>query len=185
MCSASLETRTVEPRCAYRPRDGLGGEEKRRATATDDPGKLRGVSDCRSEPELPAELASCQLGSGRSSGVLEQARRPVAFDAVCPGCPRDHPAGRSSGNQRMNRRLMNNGMDLETLLPGSGKTPARQLALVALLNLGVIESLANGLLSATEAVHLFFNADNCPFVRKGLREKTAEKIMSHGVQLPD
>src|SRR5262245_32762871 len=76
-------------------------------------------------------------------------------------------------------------MELETLLAGSGKTPAHQLSLFALLNLGVIESLANGLLSATEAVRLFFNADNCFFVRKRLRVKIADKIMSHGVQLPD
>jgi hypothetical protein len=76
-------------------------------------------------------------------------------------------------------------MHLETLLAGSGNPPARQLALFALLNLGIIESLTNGLLGATDAVRLFFNADNCLFVRKRVRAKVADQIMSHGVQLPD
>ena len=59
------------------------------------------------------------------------------------------------------------------------------MAVFALLNLGVIESLANGLLSATEARKILFHAENCLFVRKHLREKIADEIMSHGVQLPD
>ena len=80
---------------------------------------------------------------------------------------------------------MNNSMSLKTLLAASGGTPAQQLALFALLNLGIIESLANGLLSATNAVQVFFHAENCLFVRKQLRDKTADAVMSHGVQLPD
>lgn len=36
----------------------------------------------------------------------------------------------------------------------------------------------------SQAVRLFFNADNCLFVRK-LLGKTADEIMSRGVQLPD
>ena len=43
----------------------------------------------------------------------------------------------------------------------------------------------NGLLSATEAVGRFYHADNCLFVRNTLKDKTADQIMSHGVQLPD
>ena len=39
--------------------------------------------------------------------------------------------------------------------------------------------------SATEAVIDFYCADNCLFVRKALKDKTADRIMSHGVQLPD
>lgn len=80
---------------------------------------------------------------------------------------------------------MTNGVRLETLLSASAKTPEQQSALFALLNLGVIESLANGLISATDALRWFFHADNCLFVRKRLKEKTADAIMSHGVQLPD
>jgi hypothetical protein len=80
---------------------------------------------------------------------------------------------------------MNNSMSLQTLLPAVGGTPAQQLALFALLNLGIIEALANGLLSATHALRVFFHTENCLFVRKHLRDKTADAIMSHGVQLPD
>jgi hypothetical protein len=76
-------------------------------------------------------------------------------------------------------------MHLESLLTASGRTAEQQLALFALLNLGMVESLANGLISATDALRLFFNAENCLFVRKHLRDKIADKIMSHGVQLPD
>jgi hypothetical protein len=76
-------------------------------------------------------------------------------------------------------------MSLKTLLAASGGTPAQQLVLFALLNLGIIESLANGLLSATNALQVFFHTENCLFVRKQLRNKTADAIMSHGVQLPD
>jgi hypothetical protein len=80
---------------------------------------------------------------------------------------------------------MNNDMKLETLLAASGRTPEQQLTHFALLNLGMIESLANGLVSVTDALRVFFHAENCLFVRKCLREKIADEIMSHGVQLPD
>jgi hypothetical protein len=76
-------------------------------------------------------------------------------------------------------------MNLEAMLTASGKTPPKQLPLLAMLNLGVIESLANGLLSATEAVRVFFNAENCLFVHKRLHNKVADNLMSRGVQLPD
>ncbi len=80
---------------------------------------------------------------------------------------------------------MNNGISLETLLSKAGRMPDYQLALFALVNLGILESLANGLVSATDAVRLFFNAENCLFVRQHLGDRTADEIMSHGVQLPD
>jgi hypothetical protein len=80
---------------------------------------------------------------------------------------------------------MNNRISLKILLAASGGTSAQQLVLFALLNLGIIESLANGLLSATDALRIFFHTENCLFVRKQLRDKTADAIMSHGVQLPD
>ena len=80
---------------------------------------------------------------------------------------------------------MNNSMNLQTLLCAPGRTPDQQLALFALLNLGIIESLANGLVSATDALQAFFNAENCLFVRQQLRETIANQVMSHGVQLPD
>jgi hypothetical protein len=80
---------------------------------------------------------------------------------------------------------MNNSMSLKTLLASSSGIPAQQLVLFALLTLGILESLANGLLSATNALQVFFHTENCLFVRKQLRDKIADTIMSHGVQLPD
>ena len=75
--------------------------------------------------------------------------------------------------------------DLEVILSATSHDQADRLALFAYVNLGLIESLANGLISATEAVSRFYFADNCLFVRKVLRDKTADRVMSHGVQLPD
>jgi len=80
---------------------------------------------------------------------------------------------------------MHNKMSLKTLLAASDSMPAQQLTLLALLTLGILESLANGLLSATDALQVFFHTENCLFVRKQLRDKLANAIMSHGVQLPD
>jgi hypothetical protein len=76
-------------------------------------------------------------------------------------------------------------MELQSLLTASAKPRIEQVGVFGLLVLGVIESLANGVLSARDAVRLFFNADNCLFVRKRLRKKVADEIMSRGVQLPD
>lgn len=80
---------------------------------------------------------------------------------------------------------MNESMNLRALLAASAKKPLQAKALFALLNLGIVESLANGLLSATDAVRLFFHVENCLFVRKQVRDKTVDEIMSRGVQLPD
>ena len=80
---------------------------------------------------------------------------------------------------------MNDSMDLRALLATPARTTSQSTALFALLNLGIIESLANGLLSAADVLRLFYHADNCLFVRKKLRDKTADEIMSRGVQLAD
>jgi len=80
---------------------------------------------------------------------------------------------------------MKHRISLKTLLAEPGRTLDRQLALFALLSLGILDSLASGLVSASHALRIFFNAENCLFVRQRLRDKTADRIMSHGVQLPD
>jgi len=71
------------------------------------------------------------------------------------------------------------------MLSEIGGDPMQQLRFFALLNLGIIQSLAGGAMSASEAIQLFYNAENCLYVRKHLRNKQANAIMSHGVQLPD
>ncbi|NUO81639.1 hypothetical protein HUU05_16330 [candidate division KSB1 bacterium] len=60
-----------------------------------------------------------------------------------------------------------------------------QLRFFALLNLGVAQALAGGVISAAEAIRLFYNAENCFYVRERFRNKHASAIMSRGVQLPD
>jgi hypothetical protein len=61
----------------------------------------------------------------------------------------------------------------------------QQIELFALVNLGLVQSLASGTLTVTEAVERFYHADNCLYVRKHFRSREADAIMSHGVQLPD
>ena len=80
---------------------------------------------------------------------------------------------------------MTSAIDLQLLLANSDRTQEQRLALFAWLNLGIVESLANGLMSARDALRIFFNAKNSLFVRQGLPERRAEAIMSHGVQLAD
>lgn len=76
-------------------------------------------------------------------------------------------------------------IDLSILLADSQKATAQQRSIFALLNLGILESLATGSLSAADAVTTFFHADNCLFVHNHLQDCSAEQIMSHGVQLSD
>ncbi|MBI2503094.1 MAG: hypothetical protein HYW07_07650 [Candidatus Latescibacteria bacterium] len=70
------------------------------------------------------------------------------------------------------------------LAESSGES-AQGLEFFALLNLGLVQSLASGVLSPTEAIQRFYHADNCFYVRRHFRNKEANAVMSHGVQLPD
>lgn len=54
----------------------------------------------------------------------------------------------------------------------------QQLELFALLNLGLVQSLASGTLSVTEAIERFYHADNCLYVRQHLRNREANAIMA-------
>jgi hypothetical protein len=74
-------------------------------------------------------------------------------------------------------------VNLSSLL--SEKDPAKRVGTFALLALGVVESITSGVLSATGAVETFFTYDNGQFVKQNLKNRTANEIMSRGVQLPD
>jgi hypothetical protein len=80
---------------------------------------------------------------------------------------------------------MRQSYQLRSVFSEASGDPSQQLELFALVNLGLVQSLASGVLSATEAVQHFYNADNCLFVRTHFRSREANAIMSHGVQLPD
>ena len=55
----------------------------------------------------------------------------------------------------------------------------------ALYALGIVQSLASGVMSAVEVIQFFYNAENCLYVRKHFGNKEANAVMSHGVQLAD
>ena len=57
--------------------------------------------------------------------------------------------------------------------------------LLPIIVLGILESLENGRLTPSEAIQGFFKAENCDFVEKSIKVKTARDIMARGVQLPD
>ena len=64
-------------------------------------------------------------------------------------------------------------------------SPSQTLELFALVNLGLIQSLASGVLTPTEAISRFYHAENCLYVKSHYRQKEAQDIMSRGVQLAD
>lgn len=64
-------------------------------------------------------------------------------------------------------------------------TSSQKLELFALVNLGLIQSLASGVLTATEAISCFYHAVNCLYVKSHYRQKEAQEIMSRGIQLAD
>lgn len=80
---------------------------------------------------------------------------------------------------------MNDKIYLKSLFSESGRTLEERLELFALLNLGILESLSHGLMSASDALRTFFHAENSVFVRQHLHDRIADEIMSRGVQLPD
>ena len=66
-----------------------------------------------------------------------------------------------------------------------GGSTSQQLELFALVNLGIVQSLASGVLTPTEAIERFYHAENCLHVKSHYRKKEAQEIMSRGVQLAD
>jgi hypothetical protein len=72
-------------------------------------------------------------------------------------------------------------LDLTTLSKGQQEP----LALFAVAALGIVDSLAAGSMTPTEAIQLFFHAKNCRFVRAKLQDQRADDVMGRGVQLAD
>lgn len=80
---------------------------------------------------------------------------------------------------------MKHAIALDSALTDAGQDATQQLTFFALLNLGILQSLTSGVISADDAIRLFYNADNCLYVRRHFKNKNADAIMSHGVQLSD
>jgi hypothetical protein len=74
---------------------------------------------------------------------------------------------------------------LKQLVAGAPPKGAYQLRVFATVALGVVDSLENGVLTAEDSAREFFNAENCLFVERRLKNKVASEIMGRGVQLPD
>jgi hypothetical protein len=64
-------------------------------------------------------------------------------------------------------------------------SPSQKLELFALVNLGLIQSLASGVLTPTDAISRFYHVENCLYVKSQHRQKEAQEIMSRGIQLAD
>jgi hypothetical protein len=94
--------------------------------------------------------------------------------------------GMSPGsNSSLHGNFMRQQQSSRIFLSAAKRAIAQQQELFALLNLGLVQSLAGGIVSSTEAVERFYHAQNCLYVQKHFRQKAAHTIMSHGVQLPD
>ncbi len=71
--------------------------------------------------------------------------------------------------------------DLATITAGQ-KEP---LALFAVTSLGIVDSLAAGSLTPTQAISAFFHSKNLHYVKQKLSDDRANEIMGRGVQLAD
>jgi len=80
---------------------------------------------------------------------------------------------------------MKDSIDLSSILAAVEGDTTRRLRVFALLGLGIVDSISNGVMSTTDAVNVFFNAQNCHTTKKILRHDTADEVMGRGVQLPD
>jgi hypothetical protein len=81
--------------------------------------------------------------------------------------------------------MMSETIDLPTLLDRLEGGSQCKLEVFAMLNLGMVQSLWSGALTVADAITRFYNVGNCQYVRRRMRSKTADEIMSRGVQLPD
>jgi hypothetical protein len=84
-----------------------------------------------------------------------------------------------------NNKIMRQINPFRVVLSDASWGQTERLEHFALLNLGIVQSLASGVLGATEAIQRFYHADNCLYVRKLHKNNQANTIMSHGLQLPD
>ncbi|HEV3023664.1 MAG TPA: hypothetical protein VGX76_14415 [Pirellulales bacterium] len=74
-------------------------------------------------------------------------------------------------------------IELRTILAGLDGT--QQLAVFAVINLGVMQSVGAKAMSPDQATQRFCHAGNCLYVKRRLKNKLADEVMSRGVQLAD
>jgi hypothetical protein len=76
-------------------------------------------------------------------------------------------------------------ISLEAMLQHAHATREQKLEAFAVLNLGIIQSLWSGVLNSDRAIERFYNAENCLYVRRQIKDATCDEIMSRGVLLGD
>lgn len=129
-------------------------------------------------------IVRCFANYGDYSPVA--GKRSSNKEAVAKSIILNTPPGMLLGsNSSLHGDFMKQQQSSRIILSATKGTIAQQQELFALLNLGLIQSLASGVVNPTEGVARFYHAENCLYVQKHFRQKTAHTIMSHGVQLPD
>ena len=76
-------------------------------------------------------------------------------------------------------------LSLESLLPAVTGDASRHLEIFALLTLGILDAMDEGVLSPESARDRFFTGENCLFTKRAMRHADVDAIMSRGVELPD
>lgn len=74
-------------------------------------------------------------------------------------------------------------LHLDQILEGLER--AQKLTVFAALNLAMVQSIDRRGAALDEVTSGFYNAKNCLYVKRSLRQKDAEDLMSRGVQLAD
>jgi hypothetical protein len=74
-------------------------------------------------------------------------------------------------------------LQLDRILDGLDK--GQRLAVFAALNLAMVQSIDRKGASLGDVTAGFYNGSNCLYVKRSLRQKDADELMSRGVQLAD
>jgi hypothetical protein len=74
-------------------------------------------------------------------------------------------------------------LDLEQLLNGLGKS--QKLAVFAGLNLAMLSSIDSKGAALADVTAGFYHAANCLYIRRAVKDKAANELMSRGIQLAD
>lgn len=93
--------------------------------------------------------------------------------------PRAWPRGIHS----MTTRMTSWRLHLDQILAGLER--AQKLTVFAALNLAMVQSIDRRGAALGDVTAGFYNAKNCLYVKRSLRQKDAEELMSRGVQLAD
>lgn len=74
-------------------------------------------------------------------------------------------------------------VDLSALLKDFAKPQKK--AVLAGLNLAILGSIDMQQMTADEAIAGFYHATNCLYVKRSIKDRSADELMSRGVQLAD